>query len=104
MSEKCKEKVWGDWKPRQCSRNAVKDGYCKQHHPDTVAERNRKVKERWQAKQEASPYGQLKKAKQQIAKLVELLDEARKRGVQGGWTPEFDSVVTKAISKHKQGE
>jgi hypothetical protein len=24
---------------RQCSRKAVKDGYCKQHHPDEVKKR-----------------------------------------------------------------
>lgn len=30
--------VWG----HQCSRKAVKDGYCLQHHPDSVAERRAK--------------------------------------------------------------
>ena len=26
----------------QCKRSAIRDGYCKQHHPDAVRERNRK--------------------------------------------------------------
>ena len=40
--EQCKKMVpgsgWGTF--RQCSRKAVKDGYCKQHHPDSVKARD----------------------------------------------------------------
>ena len=35
----CKASVMGAgcWRSRRCSRYAVKDGYCNQHHPDTIA-------------------------------------------------------------------
>ncbi len=41
QNERCKETVFsGPWsRSSQCSRKAVADGYCKQHHPDAVAER-----------------------------------------------------------------
>lgn len=43
----CKEKVtptdrYAYFHPRQCSRPAVKDGYCHTHHPDAVAKRRAK--------------------------------------------------------------
>jgi len=34
--ENCKQRIFSGWNNYQCSRKAVKDGYCKQHHPDTV--------------------------------------------------------------------
>lgn len=42
MNEKCKTLVWTDFHNYQCCRKAVKDGYCKQHHPDTVKARKEK--------------------------------------------------------------
>ena len=43
MQEKCKKRVYGDtYRDRSCSRNAVKDGYCLQHHPDSVSKRREK--------------------------------------------------------------
>jgi hypothetical protein len=41
VSDKCKEQVRGvvGFGSHRCYRKAVKDGYCKQHHPDTVAQR-----------------------------------------------------------------
>ena len=41
-SDKCKETVFrqgGSFGGNRCSRKAVKDGFCKQHHPDAVAKR-----------------------------------------------------------------
>jgi hypothetical protein len=39
-SANCKENVWhasGNWgHSSQCSRKAKRDGYCTQHHPDSV--------------------------------------------------------------------
>jgi len=49
---KCKERI-GDgtgFHFYQCSRNIWKDGYCKQHHPDTRAEKNEKAAKRWEEK------------------------------------------------------
>jgi hypothetical protein len=39
---RCKGKVRGSWSSVQCSREAVRDGYCAQHHPDAVAARQKK--------------------------------------------------------------
>lgn len=48
---KCKKKImWSaiyqGGHTRQCSRNAVKDGYCKIHHPDAEKERGEKKAKR----------------------------------------------------------
>jgi len=40
----------GYWHFHQCTRKIWKDGYCKQHHPDTVAARNKKRKEKYESK------------------------------------------------------
>lgn len=55
---RCKEIVWGNsaWRSHQCSRNAWKDGYCKQHHPDTVKQREKAREERRQREQNNSPW------------------------------------------------
>ena len=50
MSENCKELVaergaWGERYP--CARKAVTDGYCKQHHPDSVKARDKATRDRW---------------------------------------------------------
>lgn len=45
MTAQCKARISsaGTWhRDPQCSRQAKKDGYCIQHHPDTVAERDKK--------------------------------------------------------------
>jgi hypothetical protein len=76
----CKEKVWGGWDKGMCpcSRKAVLHGYCKQHHPHTKAERNRKRAEISEAKWQNSPYMQIKRAEARIAELEAQLAEAGK--------------------------
>ena len=64
--KQCKENVWGGWSYHPCLRNAVKDGFCKQHHPDAVKARRDKTAERWAVKMESSP---LSKAMRRIAEL-----------------------------------
>ena len=49
---RCKKQVWGSWTYYQCSRKIWKDGYCKQHHPDSVKERERKRDEKWEKQDE----------------------------------------------------
>jgi hypothetical protein len=48
--EQCKERVTDTtgWHRYRCSRKAVRDGYCNQHHPDTVAARRAKLSARWE--------------------------------------------------------
>lgn len=54
---RCKEQIQYDsvFDSRQCSRKAKKDGYCTQHHPETVAKRNAESCERWEEKRKKSP-------------------------------------------------
>ncbi len=56
-SERCQEKMrgkgsWGGFNRVQCTRKAVKDGFCTQHHPDSKRARAEKQKEKWRAEQE----------------------------------------------------
>ena len=53
-SDKCKERVWGSgaFGSRGCYRKAVKNGFCKQHHPDAVAKRRDERMARWKAENE----------------------------------------------------
>ena len=47
--DRCKESVYrgSSWGSKgRCIRNAVIDGYCKQHHPDSVAKRKKKAEEK----------------------------------------------------------
>lgn len=53
MSEKCKVTVWHGWHRHQCSRKAKKDGYCLQHHPDTVAAKKASREAQWAAESAA---------------------------------------------------
>lgn len=50
--ERCKQEVpdrWTRWPSfHRCERYAVKDGYCRQHHPDTVKAREQKSRDKWQ--------------------------------------------------------
>lgn len=52
----------------QCSRKSWKDGYCKQHHPDTVEARNIKLRKQYEEKQKNQPYYRLRN----------LIDQRRK--------------------------
>lgn len=49
--EYCKEMVWQGMHNYQCSRKAVRDGWCKQHHPDAYEARRIKSHETWKAKE-----------------------------------------------------
>jgi hypothetical protein len=70
MSEQCKKTIYGDWgRHRGCSRNATKDGYCKQHHPDTVAARGKKRDDDYEKKRKDSPYYRLGVALKRITEL-----------------------------------
>ena len=61
----------------QCTRAAVRDGYCKQHHPDSVAERQKKSDEAWEKKQANSPLVRLSKAQEEIKSLRSQLKQQK---------------------------
>ncbi len=46
-NKKCKKRVYQGWHDYPCSRKAIKDGYCKQHHPDSVKARQEKSDKRY---------------------------------------------------------
>jgi len=75
----CTARVWlsGSWRSSRCSRKEWKDGFCKQHHPETVAEREKKKAERDLEKIHSSPTAKLyreveknKKMKMSLKNLV----------------------------------
>jgi len=57
----------------QCTRKAVKDGYCRLHHPDAVTKRNREAERRRQEKIELSPRVQLGKVSDALLWALEKL-------------------------------
>jgi len=70
--ERCSEKVRdeGMWPTFHSCKNKVwKDGYCKQHHPDTVAARRAARGKRYEEKEKQSPWYKLKQANKRIAEL-----------------------------------
>lgn len=54
QNERCKMRVYGSsFRGYPCERKAWKDGYCKQHHPDSVKARHEKRQAKWQAEFDA---------------------------------------------------
>ncbi|MFA5387837.1 MAG: hypothetical protein WC322_05665 [Candidatus Paceibacterota bacterium] len=75
-NERCKEYVPDGGRCvtfHQCYRRAVRDGYCKQHHPEAVAERARKSDELYRKKWENDPISRLIRAKKEIERLRALI-------------------------------
>ena len=75
--EKCKKEVWSHFHHYPCSRYAVKDGYCWQHHPDKVAKRKRLSEEKFLREMDNSPWNKLQKAKEKIKELEKENDELK---------------------------
>lgn len=76
---KCKEKVYNSlgWKYFPCSRYASKDGYCKQHHPDSVRARNVERDRKCEEKRKQSSWYLLEKAKERIVELEKELNQIK---------------------------
>lgn len=70
---KCKERVSSDtgFGFYPCSRKAWKDGYCKQHHPESVAKRQEESKRKYEEKKKQSAWYKLTEAKKRIKELEE---------------------------------
>lgn len=65
MTDRCMAKVRGSgtWSRfRHCTRKAKKEGYCTQHHPDSVKKREEEATRKWKEKQDNSVYARLEKA------------------------------------------
>lgn len=80
--EKCKQRVWrGIWaKDHKCSRTAVKDGFCKQHHPDAVKSREEKSLRRYEENKKNEPKLNISSAR--IAELEQALEIRTKEAIQ----------------------
>jgi len=60
----CQKVTWANWGSHQCSRKPWKDGYCKQHHPDTVKYREAKRTAKWDAERKCQ---QIEEARSAVA-------------------------------------
>lgn len=76
--EHCKAAVsnrerWGG--SHQCARNPWKDGWCKQHHPDTEAQRAKETQERYERRQANSPSRKLADLRQEYEAILHQRDK-----------------------------
>ncbi len=74
MSEECKQRIFGgnSFHGHPCTRKAVKDGYCRQHHPDSVEERRKKSAQRWEDQWAARVAARKARARNLHYALIEL--------------------------------
>ena len=75
VTEMCTQTVTSPsgWNHYPCSRKAWKDGFCKQHHPDSVKAREVASEKRYLEKLKKSPWHRLEQANNRIAELEALL-------------------------------
>lgn len=82
-TERCSEKVypqerWGAFHPHRCKRKIWKDGVCRQHHPESKEEREKKSMMLYEKKRKRTPEYLLMKARERIEELEKELAEFRK--------------------------
>lgn len=65
----------GAFNRHQCTRKVWKDGYCKLHHPDTVAARNAKTLARQEESYRNSDWNQLRETKKKLVTANETIKE-----------------------------
>lgn len=65
----------------RCTRKSVRDGYCVQHHPDTVEQRRKATAQRWEEERKRSPAYMLAAMQATQARLVKLLREIQGRSI-----------------------
>jgi len=103
--ERCKEKVFKKWHHYQCQNKAWKDGYCKQHHPETVKAKSEARDKAWEEKWANMKTEQVKNQYRTVIELTEKhgfqdvaeyfkkkleemqLNHAPKQGREGVWLP-----------------
>ena len=79
MSDLCKESFMNGWHEQRCSRSAWRDGYCKQHHPETKKAREEEKQRKWEEKKKREPWYLLKEANAKIARLEEEIADLRRK-------------------------
>jgi hypothetical protein len=63
----------------QCTLKVVKDGFCRIHHPEAVAERRKKVEARQAESYARQPWVLLANAKEEITKLQAKIKRLEKK-------------------------
>lgn len=81
LKTRCMKEVYypGGFHTYRCRRKAVKDGWCKQHHPEAERARREKSDREWKAKWDNSPVMQLKRKEEEMRSLALRLDTARNK-------------------------
>ena len=74
-ADRCKQMMFHGWHPQQCSRIAREDGFCKQHHPETVKVRHQKSATRWEEEKKQSCWYRLESAQKEIEALKARIAE-----------------------------
>lgn len=75
---RCKARVLGFWNvDGRCTRKAWRDGWCKQHHPDSVRARKEASKKRYDEQHKNHPWYKLEVAGNRIIELEQQLECAR---------------------------
>ena len=99
MAELCKQEVRGDggWHWFQCSRNATKDGYCWQHHPDAIANRAKESIARYEEKERNSPWRKLERMTTDRDKLNHQCQEYKE------WIEHTLNTLKPQLAKAKAG-
>jgi len=75
--ERCTKSVRTEgtnFRHHQCKRGAVKDGFCLQHHPDTVDARRKASDDAFKRKHEQSIYGQYRRALERVKVLETTIE------------------------------
>ena len=101
MTERCKYRMYRRWVVDTCMKNAVRDGYCNQHHPDAVAARRKAADDRFaeQRAAEAAVYERKRIRDRKAAlfgELVAALELAKLYLDEGETRGEVRTVLAKA--------
>ena len=78
-SKRCKANVWVGFHTHQCLRIAWKDGYCKQHHPDNVKQRQEESMARYEEKEKQHLPYKLEQAKQTYRRIGKRNTKTKRR-------------------------
>ena len=76
-SKRCKANVWVGFHTHQCLRISWKDGYCKQHHPDNVKQRQEESMARYEEKRKQSLPYKLEQANERIEELEKEIQKLK---------------------------
>jgi hypothetical protein len=66
---RCRQRIFKDWRAYQCTRKVWKDGYCKQHPPDTVKKRREESQRKYDESRKQSCWYRLEQASLRIKEL-----------------------------------